>query len=477
MQRLCATSMVVAVIIASTAGAAATARADAPPAGALSQLPGPAACLATTNSDAPPDAGCTLLRTSATSRSCSNCLGNAVISPEGLDLYLVDQGSNTLVHMRRDPATGQLAQALGTGGCISGSGRNGCARARGIANGKRRKKGQPGLPALRGVAISPDGRNVYVSASGRTDAVLAFGRDASTGALQQLSGRSGCIGVGISACATARAMQFNNRLLISPDGANVYVEMSRSPGQLAVLRRAGDGSLHQLAGKAGCLSGSKKSGCTKLGNPTEDTLALSPDGKQAYIASGEANDISIYSRRPGTGALRLQRSCIAYQDTKPCGPTDTGQFISLRMSPDGSSLYLVEGVDDLVVGYARDPSTGSLTKLPAPFGCGRSTPCPDGLAVAESIAFTPDSQTAYYILATGNGSGGGVILYHHGADGSLTPFAAPFACVAAVATTCQPAPNLRVNEPSMVISPDGRNAYPVGQETITAFAIAGPSGP
>jgi len=29
----------------------------------------------------------------------------------------------------------------------------------------------------------------------------------------------------------------------------------------------------------------------------------------------------------------------------------------------------------------------------------------------------------------------------------------------------------------MVSSPDGRNAYPVGQDTITAFAIAGPSGP
>jgi hypothetical protein len=166
-----------------------------------------------------------------------------------------------------------------------------------------------------------------------------------------------------------------------------------------------------------------------------------------------------------------------YQDKKPCGPNDVGQFISLRMSADGSSLYLVEGVDDLVVGYARDPSTGSLTKLPAPFGCGRSTPCPDGPAVAESIAFTPDGQTAYYILATGNGSGGGVILYHHGADGSLAPFAAPFACMAAAATTSQAAPNLRVNEPSMVISPDGRNAYLVGQETITAFAIAGQPGP
>ena len=158
-------AVVVAVMVASTAGGAATARADAPPAGALSQLPGQAACLATTNSDAPPDAGCTLLRTSATSGSCINGLGNAAISPDGLDLYLVDQGSNTLVHMRRDPATGQIAQALGTGGCISGSGRNGCARARGIANGKRRKKGQPGLPTLRGVAISPDGRNVYVSAA------------------------------------------------------------------------------------------------------------------------------------------------------------------------------------------------------------------------------------------------------------------------------------------------------------------------
>ena len=117
---------------------------------------------------------CTLFRTSATSGSCINFLGNAAISPDGLDLYLVDQGANTLVHMRRDPATGQIVQSLGPGGCISGSGLNGCARARGIANGKRRKKGQPGLPTPRGVAISPDGRNVYVSASGRTDAVLAF---------------------------------------------------------------------------------------------------------------------------------------------------------------------------------------------------------------------------------------------------------------------------------------------------------------
>jgi hypothetical protein len=49
--------------------------------------------------------------------------------------------------------------------------------------------------------------------------------------------------------------------------------------------------------------------------------------------------------------------------------------------------------------------------------------------------------------------------------------------VAAVATTCQAAPNMRVNEPSMVISPDGRNAYVVGQETITAFAITGQPGP
>ena len=88
MHRLCARAMavVVAVMIASTAGGAATVWADAPPAGALSQLPGQAACLATTNSDAPPDGTCMLFRTSAASGSCINYLGNAAISPDGMEI-------------------------------------------------------------------------------------------------------------------------------------------------------------------------------------------------------------------------------------------------------------------------------------------------------------------------------------------------------------------------------------------------------
>ena len=374
--------VVVAVMIASTAGGAATAWADAPPAGALSQLPGQAACLATTNSDAPPDGTCTLFRTSATSGSCINCLGNAAISPDGLDVYLVDQGANTLVHMRRDPATGQIVQSLGPGGCISGSGLNGCARARGSRTASASKKGQPGLPTPRGAAISPDGRNV-VSASGRTDAVLAFSRDPSTGALQQLSGRSGCIGVGISACARARAMQFNNRLLVSPEGANVYVEMSRSPAS-AVLRRAGDGSLHQLAGKAGCLSGSRSRAARSSAiRPRTRSRSRPTASRPTSPAATRTTSRSTPLRHRGARLQQLH----AYQDTKPAACT-TRASSSAEDEPRGSSLYLVEGVDDLV-GYARRPTPQSTSCRP--FGCGaRPVPDPRGGGVDRLHARQPD---------------------------------------------------------------------------------------
>src|SRR5262245_26914940 len=87
---------------------------------------------------------------------------DAIVSPDGLNLYAVSEGDDAIVTFARDPAIGTLAfQAMlrdGVGGV-------------------------DGLASAADVAVSPDGANVYVSGSG-DDAIAVFARDAATGGLQ-----------------------------------------------------------------------------------------------------------------------------------------------------------------------------------------------------------------------------------------------------------------------------------------------------
>src|SRR5262249_23422513 len=87
---------------------------------------------------------------------------DAVVSPDGLNVYAVSEGDDAIVTFARDPAVGTLEfQAIlrdGVGGV-------------------------DGLDSAVDVAVSPDGANVYVSGSA-DNSIVVFARDAATGALQ-----------------------------------------------------------------------------------------------------------------------------------------------------------------------------------------------------------------------------------------------------------------------------------------------------
>ena len=111
-----------------------------------------------------------------------------------------------------------------------------------------------GLSGAVALGMSPAGDYLYVAS--RANTVAVFSRNTATGVLTQLAGTSGCIaevGDGVT-CADGRALVGLRGVVVSPDGASVYVA-ARDGNSLAIFsRNTTTGVLTQLGGTAGCVS-------------------------------------------------------------------------------------------------------------------------------------------------------------------------------------------------------------------------------
>jgi 6-phosphogluconolactonase (cycloisomerase 2 family) len=168
-----------------------------PQSGALTQLAAPGGCVA-----AAAQIGCTAVR------GLRGAYGLA-LSPDDRSLYVASRNSAAVAVFDRDLATGALRQKPGTRGCLSSTGREGCASAR-------------GLRGTRGVSVSPDGRSVYTGAYSDS-AIAVFARD-EHGDLRQLRGQAGCVasGPGLRSCTRGRATLHAWGITISRDGRFLY---------------------------------------------------------------------------------------------------------------------------------------------------------------------------------------------------------------------------------------------------------------
>jgi DNA-binding beta-propeller fold protein YncE len=180
-----------------------------------------------------------------------------------------------------------LAQAADADGCISLGGRDGCASGR----------------ALLGpvdLAVSPDGRYVY-AASSVADAVAVLHINRTTGALTQPRGRRGCLGQGTGArrCAPGRALDEPWGIAMSPDGRNVYVVSAKINTLAVAARNRETGGLSQLSGRLGCFIRAGGFGCPEgRGLTVAVAVAVSPDGRNVYVASEDAylGSVAVFRR-------------------------------------------------------------------------------------------------------------------------------------------------------------------------------------
>jgi len=312
--------------------------------------------------------------------------------------------------MAASPA-GTLAQTAGAGGCASMQVALGCTAAH-------------GLDDARAVVLSPDGKSLYV-ASATPATVTTFTADSRNGLLQQLNLSAGCLtSIAQPDCGGARALEGASAIAVSPDGLHVYVAAAGA-GAVASFARQPNGSLVQLNGIAGCVTTTLTPGCANAqALAGADAIAISPDGRFAYVGAASADAITVFSRDAATGrltplagtagCLRANRSTCT-----PVSGVDSPSGIAI--SPDGASLYVTSTAGTLT-SFRRDVTTGTLTQLPTGSGClsdGAYNDCTPigGLARASAVAVSPDGTT---VAAAGTDSDAVLTFRRDAATGALT---------------------------------------------------------
>jgi alpha-tubulin suppressor-like RCC1 family protein/DNA-binding beta-propeller fold protein YncE len=322
--------------------------------------------------------------------------------------------------------------------------------------------------------------------SGTAEDVLIAGRPLPPppGALTQLPGRRGClVGTAKPGCQLVRALRGpgpgrgSDAVAVSPDGKNIYAAADRSHAIAVFGRNQATGKLTQAPGPAGCVAARGAEGCgPAVGLADPLSVAVSPDGKNVYAASGIGSTLAIFARNPSTGALTQlpgTTGCVARTATPRCasaraliGPD------AVAVSPDGKNVYVGAFRGDATVAFSRNSSTGALTQLPGTRGCISSAPgagCARGVAMRnpEGLTVSNDGNNVYVAAPLSNAVD---VLARDPATGALTQATDGTGCLSSTPQAgCSPARAIGGVEVA-VVSPNDRTVY-TGAAASASIAI------
>ena len=314
-----------------------------PTSGKLIQLAGHAGCVATGGTG-----GCTAGNALHTPLSVAT-------SPDGRNVYVAAEDSNSVAIFKRNFATGALTQLPGRSGCVSEGGTATCSRGR-------------ALKSPQFVGVSPDGRNVYVAAPRDVGSVAVFARDRATGVLTQLAGTTGCLGNGgREGCGRVTGFGSPWLVAVSRDGRSAYIPAGAAVA--AFSRSDSTGALTQLAGTAGCFSDSGSGGSCTAAREVGDAVgaAVSSDGANVYVAAIETDGVSGVSvfERDSAGALTQPAGtsgCLVDGLAGSCAGARAMQTpFTVSVSPDNRNVYVSTPGSRSVGVFARTTFTPPAT--------------------------------------------------------------------------------------------------------------------
>lgn len=365
---------ILCVLVAAGVVAAGVADGAGRPVGSLTQLPGTRGCFVDPSSYTSVN-GCARAHALKSPQT-------VVLSPDDRFAYTPSNSSNAITAFRRVPGGG-----LSELGCVS-SVTPGCAPAVDTA-------------LAFGIAIPPDGRSLYLTTTSSASTLDAFSRDPATGAIAQLAGKDACFGRD-AACSPDADLRTPRGVAFSPDGRFLYVA-SFSGNAVAILAR--DPASSRLA-VVGCVKqGSRSSASCRAGAHDLDgatDVKVSPDGAFVYVTAYRGNAISAFRRDPATGTL-TEVGCWATAGLDGCAPARglSGAY-DLALSPDGRDVYVAARRSAAVATFARDAASGTLAQPAGVAGCVADTSAEGcrpaasaSLAGARGVAVSPDGHNVY----------------------------------------------------------------------------------
>ena len=338
------------------------------------------------------------------------------------------------------------------------------------------KQHAKGLVNAAFLALSPDGKFLYVTAR-LSDSVAAFARNRTTGKLTQLKGKAACIsdsGNGHDAdCATGNGLDRASGIAVSPDGRTVYVAANTGNGVAVLSRNRKTGKLTET----GCVADANAACAKGTGLKGATYPAVSPDGRNVYVASASSNAVAIFTRDAATGAL-TEQGCLTDATSADANCTKSPGLrgaSTVAVSGDGRNVYVAARDSSAVTSFARNATTGALTSL----GCisGDSGAFQDracvggiGLVTAQFVSVTADGKNVY-VGATDSYTIAG--FARSPTTGALTQLPPPDGCVKDFdygTNPCRPGFGLALPL-AVVPSPDGKFVYSgsFGYGTVSSF--------
>jgi len=135
-----------------------------------------------------------------------------------------------------------------------------------------------------------------------------------------------------------------------------------------------------------------------------------PGGEHLYIASRASNAVALFARNAATGELDYVESYTDGVD----GLDGLGGAAGIALSPDSRHVYATGALDQAVVVFERDTTTGQLTHVQTLY---ESDPTIDGLEGAIGITVSPDGRHVY---VTGETDDTLVVFARNAGTGALT---------------------------------------------------------
>jgi uncharacterized repeat protein (TIGR01451 family) len=243
--------------------------------------------------------------------------------------------------------------------------------------------GVSGLTDVSDLALSIDGAQLYATGAA-SNTLVRFDRSPSTSSLT-FAGvlQNGTLGINGIGGASA--------VVVSPDDEHVYVA-GRLDNSIAIFRRDSDA----MSPDYGSLSfvdsvQNATGGVTNLTEPR--ALQVSPDGLHLYAVSSIDNSVVVFQRNPNPGSSAFGSiSYVESQAQNVDGVAGMGGAVDLRLSLDGSFLYVLGSTNGTVARFSRNPATGELAFIDFKQDGDSGVV---GLTGAESLVLSADGLQLY----------------------------------------------------------------------------------